>query len=121
MNKKDKVDFRNRNKRLSQNLIKWWNVKEVSAEEDAASLTSSADQHSSIEASGLEEDEKELFQLIMEQSDHSKVYSSAMEEIRLEQEAKANEIYARLMAEAAQDEKKKADEIEALKKMNEDA
>lgn len=128
---RDKVDERNRERYLRGNLIKWWNVKVESEDDDVVEedklddLLSGNDNNNSggifnglinqPAPQGLDEDERMLLGLIMDKSDRSDVFNSAMDEMNAEKEREANEIYERLMKEAAEDEAKKQNEIEAAK------
>lgn len=128
---RDKVDERNRERYLRGNLIKWWNVKVESEDDDVVEedklddLLSGNDNNNlggifnglinQPAPQGLDEDERMLLGLIMDKSDRSDVFNSAMDEMNAEKEREANEIYERLMKEAAEDEAKKQNEIEAAK------
>lgn len=131
----DKVDQRNRERLLKGNLIKWWNVNVVNEQEDNDDYSNVINEDIAYEASeisnstttmpkglilqtrpeGLEEDERELLNLIMDRNDHSDVYNSAMDEMNQSTLDEANAIYERLMREAAEDEAKKEREIAEAK------
>lgn len=130
----DKVDQRNRERLLKGNLIKWWNVNVVNEqdenvdsanvindeiENEQAGITSAGVMPNGLilqtRPEGLEEDERELLNLIMDRNDHSDVYNSAMDEMNQSVLDEANEIYERLMREAAEDEAKKEREIAEAK------
>lgn len=130
----DKVDQRNRERLLKGNLIKWWNVnvvtetdenldstdiindtnyEQVNISDSATAMPKGLILQSKPE--GLEEDERELLNLIMDRNDHTDVYNTAMDEMNQSVLDEANEIYERLMREAAEDEAKKEKEIAEAK------
>lgn len=136
----DRVDERNKNKKMRDNLIKWWNVNLISDTENMEDVTETvrvakkvdtgekseykleaddeycfSNETESYGGQGLEEDERELLKLIMEENDKTGVYEDAMEEINQSQLNEANAIYERLLREQAEDEAKKQAEIEAAK------
>lgn len=137
----DRVDERNKNKKMRGNLIKWWNVNLISDMDNMEEVTETVRVAKKVnvqdetqkkpeledrlkipgkasdmfQSQGLEEDERELLKLIMEENDKTGAYESAMEEINQSQMNEANAIYERLLREQAEDEAKKQAEIEAAK------
>lgn len=135
---RDKVDERNKDKKLRSNLIKWWNVNLISGLDNMEEITETVriakveknddglqqeltadslkpNETETFYNQGLEEDERELLKLIMDKNERPDAYEDAMEEINQSQLKEANEIYQRLLKEQAEDEAKKQDEIEAAK------
>ncbi|MGN0347392.1 MAG: hypothetical protein ACI4DU_08910 [Lachnospiraceae bacterium] len=126
----DKVDVRNRKLQMQGNLIKWWNVYETS-DTDLFPVGNPMENQQ-----GLEEDERELLALIMDENDHTNVYDKTLFELSVENDCRenaetvvcddsdkeklldeANAIFNRLMQEAAEDRAEKEREIEEIKKL----